>query len=332
MALGLGANLGDRERTLARAVELLDELPGLEILALSPLYRSAPWGDTDQPEFLNAVAVGRSTLSARDLLGGMQGIERALGKQVVRKWGPRTIDLDLLLYGTQAITQEGLKVPHPHIRRRPFVYLPLRDAIAEMGDGVPPEWRAFTEADAEGAAIEQQTLREPATGDWPARLVAREWQTMSHCEEQTTRLGEALGRAAAPGWIVALSGPLGAGKSCLVRGMARGLAIAGPVPSPSYTLCRDYPAARVPFQHWDFYRLDGEDDLESAAFPEEPETRDKLIAVEWADRFPEVFPAARTVRIAIERPPGNDHRRLLFCFPAGALALRRALGRILVAG
>jgi 2-amino-4-hydroxy-6-hydroxymethyldihydropteridine diphosphokinase len=139
--IGLGANLGDRAATLDAALARLDRLDASVLLAVSRYYFTPPWGDTDQPEFLNAVALLRTDLSAEDFLDELQGVESALGRERTgRRWGPRTIDLDLLLYGDERIETPRLAVPHPRIRERAFVLVPLVEFSPELT--IPGQGRA----------------------------------------------------------------------------------------------------------------------------------------------------------------------------------------------
>ena len=125
--VGLGSNLGDRESTLRRAVEALGESPGVEVVAVSTLRDTAPVGLVDQPRFLNGVAVLETDLSARSLLALLLELEARFGRdrEAVPAQGPRTLDLDLLLYGGARIEQEGLWIPHPRLHERAFVLEPL---------------------------------------------------------------------------------------------------------------------------------------------------------------------------------------------------------------
>jgi 2-amino-4-hydroxy-6-hydroxymethyldihydropteridine diphosphokinase len=120
--VGLGANLGDREATIRAAVAAL---PG--VLAVSSLRETEPVGVTDQPRFLNGVAALETELSARDLLDTLLALERRLGRERRERWGPRTIDLDLLLFGQEAIDEPGLTVPHPRLHERRFALEPLAE-------------------------------------------------------------------------------------------------------------------------------------------------------------------------------------------------------------
>ncbi len=128
--LGLGANLGDRLTHMRAAVQRLRVV--LDDVRVSSLYESAAWGVTDQPAFLNAVARGRTDLSPLDLLDAVQAIERELGRVRERHWGPRVIDIDVLLYGSERIDEPRLTTPHPYLTRRSFVLRPLADLAAGL--------------------------------------------------------------------------------------------------------------------------------------------------------------------------------------------------------
>jgi 2-amino-4-hydroxy-6-hydroxymethyldihydropteridine diphosphokinase len=131
--IGLGANLGDRETTLRRALELLAAEPGIEVTAVSTFRDTAPVGLLDQPRFLNAAARIETELGPRELLERLLSVERALGRtRTGPRFGPRTIDLDLLLYGNSVLSEPGLTVPHPRLRERAFVLEPL----AELDPGL----------------------------------------------------------------------------------------------------------------------------------------------------------------------------------------------------
>jgi 2-amino-4-hydroxy-6-hydroxymethyldihydropteridine diphosphokinase len=126
-AVGLGSNLGDRRSAIQNAVHRLVTTPGIRVSAASSLYESEPWGYRDQPAFLNAVVKLVTTLGPEQLLGALQQIERDVGRTKTFRWGPREIDLDLLVYGDQTIDQPGLVVPHPRILERSFVLAPLAE-------------------------------------------------------------------------------------------------------------------------------------------------------------------------------------------------------------
>lgn len=123
--IGLGSNLGEREAEIRLALDDLARLPASRLVRASSLYDSEPQGDPEQPNFLNAVAELETELTARQLLWNLLLIERRLGRVRTRRWGPRTIDLDLLLYGPLIIDEPDLRVPHPELTRRSFVLVPL---------------------------------------------------------------------------------------------------------------------------------------------------------------------------------------------------------------
>ena len=129
--LGLGSNLGDRQAQIALALDALAMHPHIDVLAVSALYQTPPWGKTDQPAFFNAAALVETDLAPRTLLEAVLGIERSLGRLRTELWGPRTIDLDILLYGDQTIDEPGLTIPHPRIQERAFVIRPLADILPD---------------------------------------------------------------------------------------------------------------------------------------------------------------------------------------------------------
>lgn len=124
--IGLGSNLGDPVRQVESAMDELARLPDTRLTARSSLYRSRPVGPQDQPEFINAVVRLETALTAFTLLQHMQAIENNHDRRRGgRRWGPRTLDLDLLLYGDEVVDTDELKVPHPEMCRRGFVLQPL---------------------------------------------------------------------------------------------------------------------------------------------------------------------------------------------------------------
>lgn len=131
--VGLGANLGDREATIGRALELLAEEDGIEVAAVSALRETEPVGVTEQPRFLNGAVALETTLSPHTLLETLLRIERSLGRvRTGVRWGPRTIDLDLLVYGSDALDEPGLHVPHPRLHERRFALEPLAELDPEL--------------------------------------------------------------------------------------------------------------------------------------------------------------------------------------------------------
>ncbi|MCP3032143.1 2-amino-4-hydroxy-6-hydroxymethyldihydropteridine diphosphokinase [Halobacillus sp. A1] len=125
--IALGSNLDERHQYLADAIEELKQHKEIIITLQSEIYETAPVGYTDQNDFLNMVVEAETELSPLDLLDYCQGIERELGRKRVVKWGPRTIDLDILLYNQENIKDERLSIPHPHMHERAFVMVPLAE-------------------------------------------------------------------------------------------------------------------------------------------------------------------------------------------------------------
>jgi 2-amino-4-hydroxy-6-hydroxymethyldihydropteridine diphosphokinase len=141
--IGLGANLGDREATIRQALALLDARGEVAVEAVSSLRETDPVGYEDQPRFLNAAAALRTELTPRALLELLQDVERRLGRdRSGPRWGPRTIDLDLLLYDGETVDEPGLQIPHPRLAERRFVLEPL----AELDDGLEVPGRGSVRA------------------------------------------------------------------------------------------------------------------------------------------------------------------------------------------
>jgi 2-amino-4-hydroxy-6-hydroxymethyldihydropteridine diphosphokinase len=131
--VGLGSNLAGPRSQVEHGLDALARLPQTDVLRQSHLYRSAPWGVRDQPEFVNAVAGIETALSPRDLMQSLLAIERASGRERSGdRWGPRILDLDLLLYADRIIDEPGLHVPHPHLHERAFVLLPMAEIAPDL--------------------------------------------------------------------------------------------------------------------------------------------------------------------------------------------------------
>jgi 2-amino-4-hydroxy-6-hydroxymethyldihydropteridine diphosphokinase len=132
--VGLGANLGDRESTLRRAVELLDAGPGIDVVGVSSFRETDPVGYADQPRFLNAAVALETELPPRALLERLLSVERVLGRvrDGVPRYGPRSCDLDLLLYGRETVDETDLVVPHPRLAERRFALEPLAELDPEL--------------------------------------------------------------------------------------------------------------------------------------------------------------------------------------------------------
>ncbi len=136
--VGIGSNLGDREANLRSAIELLTAEDGIEVVAVSEVRETEPVGPVEQGPFLNGVVQVETTLPPGDLLERLLSVESRLGRVRAERWGPRTIDLDLLLYGSETVDEPGLTVPHPRLHERRFALEPLLDLdptleIPELG-------------------------------------------------------------------------------------------------------------------------------------------------------------------------------------------------------
>ncbi len=131
--VALGSNLDDPRVQVLRGFYALARLPQTKLIAGSRLYRSAPWGVRGQPDFVNAAAEFETQLNPHELLDVLLAVERAAGRERDgERWGPRVLDLDLLLYGDRMLHEPGLTLPHPHLHERAFVLLPLHDIAPDL--------------------------------------------------------------------------------------------------------------------------------------------------------------------------------------------------------
>ena len=137
--LGIGSNLGDRRAHLQGAVDELGAVEGLRVVAVSPVYETVPVGGPPQPDFLNAVVAVDTELTARALLELAHRIEAAAERVRAVRWGPRTLDVDVLLVGDERIAEPDLEVPHPRMTERAFVVVPLADLAPEWADRLPAD-------------------------------------------------------------------------------------------------------------------------------------------------------------------------------------------------
>ena len=148
--VGLGGNTGDPVATLRAAFTVIAALTETQLLRQSSLYRTPAWGPVPQPDYINAVCLLETRLGAGELLAGLLDIERAFGRVRLERWGPRSLDLDILMYGDAVIDVPGLRVPHPHLHERAFMLVPMlevdpqvaspaigsaRDALAALASG-----------------------------------------------------------------------------------------------------------------------------------------------------------------------------------------------------
>lgn len=132
--LGLGSNLGDRLAALREALALLDATPGMRLLSCSSVYETEPWGVTEQPAFLNLAAGFETTLSPAELLYACKSVESRIGRAETYRWGPRVIDVDILLYGNEVVNsaEPDLQIPHARLRERAFALVPLAEIVPDL--------------------------------------------------------------------------------------------------------------------------------------------------------------------------------------------------------
>ena len=129
--LGLGTNLGERQENLRKALRMLQDGNGLRLLRCSQVYETEPWGGIEQPSFLNCVAEGATTLDPEALLTLCKGVEERVGRVPGVRWGPRLIDVDILLYGREVVDLPHLEIPHPRLHLRAFALVPLAELCPE---------------------------------------------------------------------------------------------------------------------------------------------------------------------------------------------------------
>ncbi|MCL4130917.1 UNVERIFIED_CONTAM: hypothetical protein GTU68_005698 [Idotea baltica] len=130
--ISIGSNLDDPQQQVITAISGLENIPNTNVIVVSPWYRSSPMGPQDQPDYINGVAQLETTLDPQQLLNSLQNIENAHHRKRQEHWGARTLDLDILLYGTQQIDQPNLQIPHPGLTTRNFVLLPLADLAPQL--------------------------------------------------------------------------------------------------------------------------------------------------------------------------------------------------------
>jgi 2-amino-4-hydroxy-6-hydroxymethyldihydropteridine diphosphokinase len=164
--LGLGTNMGDRDAQLRAAVAAIAAIPATALLRQSPIYESKPWGKTGQPDFLNMVVEISTQLEPHTLHRHLQKIERDMGRdrETSEKWGPRPIDIDLLLYGTRTLKTASLVVPHPRMWERYFVMRPLADLAPDLAtpEGTPlSNLLASDEMTSQGLTLHSQPEEAP---------------------------------------------------------------------------------------------------------------------------------------------------------------------------
>lgn len=160
--IGLGSNLGRKEENIRRALEMLGGRRGIGLAGVAPLYKTGPVGYADQDWFLNTVAEIETSLPPRELLEVLMGIEKEMGRRRTVRWGPRVIDLDILLYGEAAIDTPDLVVPHPRLEERAFAVVPLADLRPAL---LLPGGRAAAALAADLAGAQRVERYIPGEGD-----------------------------------------------------------------------------------------------------------------------------------------------------------------------
>jgi 2-amino-4-hydroxy-6-hydroxymethyldihydropteridine diphosphokinase len=157
-ALSLGGNVGDVVGALRYACDRL-AAAGVVIRARSSVYRTRAWGRTDQPDFLNMAMLVETTFFARDLLKLCLAIEAERGRVRDQRWGPRTLDIDLITYGDQTIDAPGLTIPHPRVQERAFVLVPLAEIAPDLRIGDETVATLVRRVDVEGVALDNEATR-----------------------------------------------------------------------------------------------------------------------------------------------------------------------------
>lgn len=152
--IGLGGNLGDPRKAMAQSIRYLHENPQIEVVRVSSLYRTPPWGKSDQPDFLNAVAELRCKISPRKLLELCLTIERDLKRERTERWGPRLIDIDIIAFGDRGISEPGLEIPHPRLGERAFVLVPLAEIAPDLHIGTVSVVELLSTLDRSGIQVE----------------------------------------------------------------------------------------------------------------------------------------------------------------------------------
>lgn len=196
--LGLGSNVGNRVKYLNTAIEALHQINEIDMVARSKFYVAPPWGNTEQRAFVNAVVKVTTSLTPRMLLETIKNIEQKIGRTSCEKWGPREIDIDILLYGEESVESPDLRIPHEHLSTRAFVLVPLLELAPDL---MHPE---------KGITLRDLLDRLPET------TKIHEWkpptfEMLSNEEKETVRLGRVMGERCTGGEVLCLNGRIRCG-------------------------------------------------------------------------------------------------------------------------
>lgn len=158
-ALGLGGNIGDPRSAMAEALRQFDLRDDCRVVAVSKLYSTPPWGKTDQADFFNCCALVETSLPPEELLDVCLSIERGMKRVRIERWGPRTIDIDILIYGALKQVTDKLEIPHPRMTERGFVMMPLSDIAPDMQVRGRPVRDWLKDADTAGIKVADEDMR-----------------------------------------------------------------------------------------------------------------------------------------------------------------------------
>lgn len=254
VTIALGSNLGDREAMLAGAIQRMAGHPQIQVTAVSKWIETPAMGMVDgAPPFLNGIALLSTDLSPLDLLSHLESIEREMGRHSKGEWQSRTIDLDIIFFGSHCYQDPILQIPHPHYHLRSFVLEPLLQLMPHATD--------------------------PISGKRLSSLPAMRWSIDYHLDQLDLvglSIFELIDRPA----IVAVRGEMGVGKTTLIRSIVSHCGVLAT--SPTFDIIRSYPNATIPCLHIDLYRIQSAmafDALDISAYL----PASQLVFIEWPD-------------------------------------------------
>ncbi len=267
--LGLGSNIGDRKSFIEQAISLLSKTPGIKIIRAAKLIETKPEGNLRQDNFLNTVLEVETNVLPKELLAKTQSIEAKLGRVRAEHWGPRNIDIDILLYDDLSLSTPGLIIPHSELHKRNFVLQSLIELCPELMH--PLLKRTMLEL-----VQENNTHMD-------------NFVIATHSPEETKDIAKKLAKTLPAPYVIALIGQLGAGKTTFIKGFCEGLHVNSNVHSPSFTLLNLYKGDR-PVYHLDYYRLNNETEIELIGLDEYLPPAEGFTVIEWANNAPHLLP------------------------------------------